>query len=175
MAWVPRRDWGAAASPVLHDGRLYVVNDNEAQSFVAAYDTATGDELWRTNRDERSNWATPFVWENDVRTEIVTSGSGGVRSYGLDGELLWELSGMSTLVIHETRRYEGRRSEDASDEPVAGRVTARRQVRHPNGGADGERKRSVTQGSARVARILRAVGITNLDPDSTGAKPTKAA
>ncbi len=99
MAWVPRRDWGAAASPVLHDGRLYVVNDNEAQSFVAAYDAATGDEIWRTNRDEGSNWATPFGWENDVRTEIVTSGTGGVRSYGLDGELLWQLTGMSTLVI----------------------------------------------------------------------------
>ena len=99
MEWVPRRDWGAAASPVLHDGRLYMVNDNEAQSFVAAYDAATGDEIWRTNRDERSNWATPFVWENDARTEIVTSGTGGVRSYGLDGELLWQLTGMSTLVI----------------------------------------------------------------------------
>ena len=44
-----------------------------------------------------------------------------------------------------------------------------------NGGADGERKRLVTQDSARVTRILRAVGITNLDLDSTAAKPTKAA
>ena len=30
-------------------------------------------------------------------------------------------------------------------------------IAHPNGGADGERKRSVTQGGARGARILRAV------------------
>ena len=99
MEWLPRRDWGSATSPVVHDGRVYVVNDNEAQSFVAAYDAESGDELWRTDRDEGSNWATPFVWENDVRTEIVTSGRGGVRSYDLDGELLWELHGMSTLVI----------------------------------------------------------------------------
>ena len=99
MGWLPRRDWGSATSPVVHDGRVYVVNDNEAQSFVAAYDAESGDELWRTDRDEGSNWATPFVWENDVRTEIVTSGRGGVRSYDLDGELLWELHGMSTLVI----------------------------------------------------------------------------
>ena len=99
MDWLPRREWGAASSPVLHDGRLYVVNDNDEQSFVAAHDAATGAELWRTNRDEESNWSTPFVWENDARTEIVTTGRGGVRSYGLDGELLWQLSGMSTLVI----------------------------------------------------------------------------
>jgi len=99
MEWLPRREWGAASSPVLHDGRLYVVNDNDEQSYLAAYDAATGNELWRTNRDEGSNWSTPFVWENDVRTEIVTTGQGGVRSYGLDGGLLWNLTGMSSLVI----------------------------------------------------------------------------
>ena len=99
LEWLPRREWGAASSPVLHDGRLYLVNDNEAESYVAAYVAATGEELWRTARDERSNWSTPFVWENDVRTEIVTTGQNGVRAYGLDGVVLWSLTGMSSLVI----------------------------------------------------------------------------
>ena len=99
FGWLPRREWGAASSPVLHDGRLYVVNDNDEQSYVAAFDAATGEELWRTDREEGSNWSTPFVWQNDVRTELVTTGREGVRSYGLDGELLWQLTGMSTLVI----------------------------------------------------------------------------
>ena len=99
LEWLPRREWGAASSPVLHDGRLYLVNDNEAESYVAAYVAATGEELWRTARDERSNWSTPFVWENDVRTELVTTGQNGVRAYGLDGEVLWSLTGMSSLVI----------------------------------------------------------------------------
>jgi hypothetical protein len=40
---------------------------------------------------------------------------------------------------------------------------------------EGERKRSVTQGSARAARILHAIGVTNLDPDSTAVKPNKVA
>jgi outer membrane protein assembly factor BamB len=97
--WLPRREWGAASSPVLHDGRLFVVNDSEEESWVAGFDAATGAELWRTDRDEGSNWSTPFVWENDLRSELVTTGRNGVRSYTLDGELLWQLSGMSTLVI----------------------------------------------------------------------------
>ena len=97
--WLPRREWGAASSPVLNNGRLYVVNDNDEQSYLAAFAATTGDELWRVERDEGSNWSTPFVWENDVRTEIVTTGQGGVRSYSLDGELLWHLTGMSSLVI----------------------------------------------------------------------------
>jgi outer membrane protein assembly factor BamB len=39
------------------------------------------------------------VWENDLRTEIVTTGTVKVRSYSLEGKLLWELQGMSTLTI----------------------------------------------------------------------------
>lgn len=91
--------WGTAASPVLHDGRLYVVDDNEQHSFLVALDAKTGDEIWRVDRDEKSNWATPFVWQNEKRTELVTAGSRHVRSYSLDGKLLWEFKGMSSLTI----------------------------------------------------------------------------
>ena len=94
-----RSGWSGAASPVVHKGRVYIVNDNDEHSFVAAYEAQTGAELWRVNRDEGSNWTTPFVWENAQRTEIVTPGTKKVRSYGLDGKLLWELSGMSSIDI----------------------------------------------------------------------------
>ncbi len=91
--------WGAAASPAVHDGRVYVVNDNEEQSFIAAFDGRTGNEIWRRTRPERSTWATPFVWVNQLRTEIVTAGAVAVRSYDLDGKLLWQLSSMSAYAI----------------------------------------------------------------------------
>ena len=94
-----RQRFGTAASPALHDGRLYVVNDNTTQSFLVALDAGTGDEVWRVERDEVENWATPFVWENDVRTEIVTAGLRRVRSYDLDGNELWELGGMTVNVV----------------------------------------------------------------------------
>ena len=94
-----RYGWGSAASPVLHKERLFIVNDNEDGSFVVALDAKTGRELWRKERDEKSNWATPYIWENEERVELVTAGTKKVRSYDLDGNLLWELSGMSSIVI----------------------------------------------------------------------------
>ena len=94
-----RNNWGTGASPVLHQGRVYIVNDNDEQSFLAAYDARTGQEIWRVERKEGTNWSTPFVWENELRTEIVTSGSDRVRSYDLSGKLLWEFSGMSSISI----------------------------------------------------------------------------
>jgi outer membrane protein assembly factor BamB len=94
-----RFGWGTAASAVLHGDRLYIVNDNEEHSFLMALDKYTGDVVWTIDRDEKSNWATPFVWQNAIRTEIVTVGTGGVRSYDLDGKLLWSLQGMSSITI----------------------------------------------------------------------------
>lgn len=94
-----RYGWGTAASPVLHGDRIFVVNDNDEQSFLVALDKKTGKQLWRVERDEKSNWATPFVWENAQRTELVLPGTKKVRSHDLDGKLLWELGGMSSIVI----------------------------------------------------------------------------
>lgn len=94
-----RYGWGTAASPVVHGDRVYIVNDNDDQSFLAAYDKRTGTEAWRVNRAEGTNWATPFVWEHDGRAEVVTSGSDRVRSYDLTGKLLWEFKGMSSISI----------------------------------------------------------------------------
>lgn len=92
-----RGGWGPGSSPVLHKDRLYLVNDNEKESFMVALDAATGKEIWRVPREEKSNWSTPYVWEHE-RTEIVTIGTAKIRSYDLDGKVLWELAGTSGLV-----------------------------------------------------------------------------
>ncbi len=94
-----RQEFASAASPVLHKDRLYIVNDNSTQSFLAAFDKRTGAQIWRVVRDEVESWSTPFVWENALRTEIVTAGMRKVRSYDLDGKLLWELAGMTGNVV----------------------------------------------------------------------------
>ena len=94
-----RDGFGGAASPVVYGNHLFIVNDNDERSFIAAFDAATGDEVWRVDRPQGTNWVTPFVWTNERRTEIVTAGTKGVRSYSLDGKLLWELAGMSSFAV----------------------------------------------------------------------------
>jgi outer membrane protein assembly factor BamB len=86
--------WGTGSSPALDGDLIFVQCDNEQKSFLVAFDKKTGDEKWRVARDEKSNWSTPFVWKNKVRTELVTGGGTKMRSYDpATGKLLWELGG----------------------------------------------------------------------------------
>ncbi len=92
--------FGEGASPALHGDRLVLTWDHEGQSFVIALDRKTGDELWRTVRDENTTWATPLIVSDDRTTHVVTSGTKRVRSYDLEsGRVLWEAPGLTRNVI----------------------------------------------------------------------------
>jgi outer membrane protein assembly factor BamB len=91
-AYETQRGWGTGSSPLIYRGVLYVQVDNEESSFLVAIDADTGEEIWKIARDEKTNYNTPVIWKNRVRTELVT---GGKKARGYDpetGELLWELA-----------------------------------------------------------------------------------
>ncbi len=108
-------DFGTGSSPALSGDLLVIVNDNEKQQYIAAFDKKTGKEVWRTKRDiggkgqpvQRSGWATPYIWKHAQRTEIVTVGPGEAISYDLEGRELWRLSGMSPTPIPMPFAYNG--------------------------------------------------------------------
>lgn len=109
--------FGTGPSPALAGNRLLIVNDNEKQQFIAAFDKNTGKQVWRTDRDLtlrrggapglRSGWATPYVWITPGRTEVVTIGPAYAVSYELSGKELWRLSGMSLGPIPSPYASEG--------------------------------------------------------------------
>jgi outer membrane protein assembly factor BamB len=108
-------DFGTGSSPALAGNLLVIVNDNQKQQYIAAFDKRTGKQAWRANRDiggkaqplQRSGWVTPFVWRNALRTEIVAVGPGELISYGLAGEELWRMSGMAATPIPMPFAYGG--------------------------------------------------------------------
>ena len=102
--WPPQPiylDFGTGSSPVAHAGRVYVLQDSEGESHLAALDGRTGADIWRVPRPEKStfnrtsSWSTPLVWKNSARTEIVTTGHGFIQSYDLDGRELWRVARVS--------------------------------------------------------------------------------
>jgi outer membrane protein assembly factor BamB len=105
-------DFGTGSSPALINNLLVIVNDNEKQQFIAAFDKQTGKEVWRTNRSlgnkgMQSGWVTPYIWKHALRTEIVTVGPLVAVSYDLAGKELWRLSGMCPAPIPMAFAYDG--------------------------------------------------------------------
>ena len=91
---------GEGCSPVVHDGKLVIVRDQQRQSSIEVLEAKTGVTRWKANRDEPNAWATPYVIEYRGRTQVVTAASKLVCSYDLNnGEVIWQCSGLTGNVI----------------------------------------------------------------------------
>ena len=120
-----RAGWGTSSSPVLFDGKLFLQVDNEQQSFAIALDAKSGDEIWRVDRDEKSQYSSPMIWQNSKRNELILGGM-VYRSYDPDtGALLWQLDmakgrSSATPVAKGDRLYVGTELRTRGDEDDGG-------------------------------------------------------
>jgi outer membrane protein assembly factor BamB len=87
----PDDEWGPGSSPVIHDGMVIVQNDRHADSYVAAFDVASGEARWRVGRDEMPSWATPVV-HRGARATLVTNSPQFIRGHDpATGKELWRV------------------------------------------------------------------------------------
>jgi outer membrane protein assembly factor BamB len=87
----PKDEWSPGSSPVIHDGLVIVQNDRHADSYVAAFDVATGAEKWRVGRDEQPSWATPTLVPG-AKPTIVTNSPRFIRGHdAATGRELWRV------------------------------------------------------------------------------------
>jgi outer membrane protein assembly factor BamB len=92
--------WGFASSPVLHGDRVLIQCDVENDSFLAALDANTGEDVWRVARDEDSTWGTPTVHVTEERAQVIVNGYKHMGGYDLaTGTELWKLAGGGDVPV----------------------------------------------------------------------------
>jgi outer membrane protein assembly factor BamB len=92
--------FGEGIAPVLEGNTLLLTYDHKGGSFLVALDKASGEERWRAERDEISNWAAPLVAEHEGRKQVVVAATQKVRSYDFEtGKLIWEAAGLGMNTI----------------------------------------------------------------------------
>jgi outer membrane protein assembly factor BamB len=97
---VPAAQWGFASSPVIHGDRLIVQADVLNGAFLAAFEMATGKELWRTARNDYPTWSTPAVHTADGRAQVIVNGFKHVGGYDLaTGKELWRMKGGGDIPV----------------------------------------------------------------------------
>ncbi len=97
---VATAQWGWASSPLIHEGRVIIQADVQGDSFLAAFDLQTGDEIWRTSRDEVPTWSTPIVAPRGDGFQIVVNGWKHIGGYDFaSGRELWKMAGGGDIPV----------------------------------------------------------------------------
>jgi len=97
---VESAEWEFASSPIIYEGKVIIQCDVMENSFIAAYDVQTGEELWKKKRDEYPGWCTPNVYVANGRKIIAVNGFKHRGGYDLEtGEEIWRMSGGGDIQI----------------------------------------------------------------------------
>jgi len=90
----PGVEWGYASSPVIYKDRIIIQCDIPKTPYIAAFDLATGNEIWKTMRgDEVSTWCTPAIYSNGENIQVIANGYTHMCGYEFEtGKEIWKLS-----------------------------------------------------------------------------------
>ncbi|QGY47109.1 PQQ-binding-like beta-propeller repeat protein [Maribellus comscasis] len=90
----PELEWGFSSSPIIYKGKVIIQCDFLGDGFLASFDVKTGEQIWRTPRDEVSTWSSPTVFEKDGKSQIVVNGWKHMGGYDFEtGREIWRMSG----------------------------------------------------------------------------------
>src|SRR5258708_3650120 len=94
-------DWGAATSPIVHDGRVILAMDDDLNSYLLAVDAQSGKELWKTPRpDMLAGYSVPVICQAAEGTELVLAGTGKLKGYDpADGHELWTCNTLLRTIM----------------------------------------------------------------------------
>ncbi len=91
---------GMGTSPILADGKLILVCDQDLDAYILAVDPMNGNILWEAPRaDFVHGFSTPILFEpGGGETEIIVPGSYRMTGYAVDGRELWRVDGLTYQV-----------------------------------------------------------------------------
>ncbi|GAB5403258.1 MAG: PQQ-binding-like beta-propeller repeat protein [Aureliella sp.] len=118
--------FGTGSSLATDGERVFLQHFTQKTSDLYALDSATGETVWKANRDSNNtSWSTPLLWNNDVRSELVVSGGSQVDSFDpVTGEKLWTLSNVKAAtacsVCGDSKRIYFGGSDPFSSGPLFG-------------------------------------------------------
>jgi len=104
-----RHMWGYGTSPILHAGKVILYTGPGVKSFVAAFDLANGDTVWKTEEpDVRTpeqiakrrlvgSWSTPLIQRVGDKDLVICGQPTRIVAYDAsDGAIVWFCNGLTS-------------------------------------------------------------------------------
>jgi outer membrane protein assembly factor BamB len=94
---------GFGSSPAVYHSLVIVTADNKGTGAIAALERATGKVVWKQERPQVPNYASPIILNVAGRDQLLLTGCDLVS--GLDpltGKKLWEIEGSTTECVTST-------------------------------------------------------------------------
>lgn len=105
---------GAGASPVVHDGKLFINHDQDGSAAVVALDARTGKRVWEEKRPAfRACYSVPFLLERPGGgPALVVASTAGLTAYHPhDGSTVWNYTwsfqGMALRTVGSPLYHQG--------------------------------------------------------------------
>lgn len=91
--------WGGGSSPVIHENMVILQCDKKDQSYLAAFHVETGEEIWKTLREEDTTWCTPAV-HTGPHPQIIANGYKHIGGYDIKtGKEIWKMKGGGDIPV----------------------------------------------------------------------------
>lgn len=95
-----RASFGEGSSPALYKDYVIVNWDHEKDSYIYVMNKKNGEVIWKKSRDEKTSWATPIVVPVKNKLQLIVPATSKSIAYDLEnGDIIWEVSGMTANVI----------------------------------------------------------------------------
>lgn len=97
----PVTQHGPGTSPVVADGRLFLVCDQDTESFLECFDAKSGVSLWKTKRPGfKRGFSTPLLYPAEFPEQVILPGSLRMTSYDVrDGKERWSVGGLPNEMV----------------------------------------------------------------------------
>ena len=92
--------WGFGSSPIIYGNTVIVQCDLQTDSFLAAFEINSGQQVWRVPRDELPSWGTPTICETARGPLLIANATNFVRGYDArTGKLRWKLARNALITV----------------------------------------------------------------------------
>lgn len=88
---------GVVASPVVSDGKVVLVCDQDTDAYILGVDAGTGKIAWKAPRNVINGYSTPIIHRpGRGPAQVIAPGSYQLTAYSIvDGEALWFVRGLT--------------------------------------------------------------------------------